>query len=70
MFLKTLTVAVAVGSAMAQRPNTTSICDYYTTALLTNNTAVNQKTLLTLLVNTVVIGNCNISSSVGDAILI
>ena len=30
---------------------------YYTTALLRNNTAANQYTLLTLLVNTVVIGN-------------
>ena len=34
-----------------------SICDNYTTALLANNTAANQMTLLTLLVNTVVIGN-------------
>ena len=31
--------------------------DYYTTALLKDNTAANQYTLLTLLVNTVVIGN-------------
>ena len=34
-----------------------SLCDKYTSALLVNNTAVNQQTLLTLLVNTVVIGN-------------
>jgi hypothetical protein len=33
------------------------ICDYYTTALLKENTAANQETLLTLVVNTVVIGN-------------
>lgn len=34
-----------------------SLCDKYTTALLTDNNATNQYTLLTLLVNTVVIGN-------------
>lgn len=52
--------AVAVGSASAQRPSNTSICDYYTTALLKENTADNQATLLTLVVNTVVIGNCKL----------
>jgi len=50
------TLAVA-GSALAQRPSNTSICDYYTTALLKNNTADNQKLVLTLIVNTAVIGN-------------
>lgn len=49
--------AVMAGSVLAQRPTNTSICDYYTTALLKNNTAANQYTILTLLVNTVVIGN-------------
>lgn len=34
-----------------------SLCDKYTTALLKDNNATNQYTLLTLLVNTVVIGN-------------
>ena len=34
-----------------------SLCDKYTTALLTQNTAANQYTLLQLIVNTVVIGN-------------
>ncbi|KAF2438852.1 hypothetical protein P171DRAFT_467031 [Karstenula rhodostoma CBS 690.94] len=34
-----------------------SVCDKYTTALLMENNATNQYTLLTLLVNTVVIGN-------------
>lgn len=34
-----------------------SICDKYTTALLKQNTAANQQTLLTLVVNTAVIGN-------------
>jgi len=51
---------IALGLAaqvMGQRPMNTSICDYYTTALLMNNTAENQITLLTLIVNTAVIGN-------------
>jgi hypothetical protein len=63
MFCRTLALAVAVGSAVAQRPAATSICDYYTTALLMNNTAANQMTLLTLVVNTAVIGNCTFLSS-------
>jgi len=58
MFFRTLALAAAVGSAVAQRPADMSICDYYTTALLMNNTAANQMTLLTLVVNTAVIGNC------------
>jgi hypothetical protein len=53
-----LVLASAVALAFAQRPDNTSICDYYTTALLNNNTAANQLTLLTLLVNTAVVGNC------------
>lgn len=57
MFAKAVTAALLLGSALAQRPANTSICDYYTTALLKNNTAANQLTLLTLVVNTVVIGN-------------
>jgi hypothetical protein len=59
MLFKPLTVvAAAAGVAMAQtRPTNESICDYYTTAALKNNTAANQMTLLTLLVNTAVIGN-------------
>lgn len=53
-----LSVLGAAGVAMAAgRPANESICDYYTTALLTNNTAANQYTLLTLVVNTAVIGN-------------
>jgi hypothetical protein len=62
MFFRTLALAAAVGSALAQRPSNTSICDYYTTALLKNNTATNQMTLLTLVVNTAVIGNCKAAS--------
>ncbi|KAJ3329047.1 hypothetical protein HDU93_001161 [Gonapodya sp. JEL0774] len=43
--------------AQAQRPASQSVCDFYTTAIFTDNTPANQKTLLTLLVNTVIIGN-------------
>nr|POE56541.1 hypothetical protein CFP56_33513 [Quercus suber] len=50
-------IASAVALAVAQRPANISMCDYYTTALLTNNTAANQNTLLTLVVNTAVVGN-------------
>lgn len=53
-----VTLAVMANMVHAQRPENTSICDYYTTALLKDNTASNQATLLTLVVNTVVIGNC------------
>ncbi len=58
MRFSTIAVAAAATAVNAQRPSDTPICDYYTTALLKNNTAENQATLLTLLVNTVVIGNC------------
>lgn len=51
-----LALASAAGLVDAQRPTNTSICDYYTTALLKENTAANQYTLLTLVVNTAVIG--------------
>ncbi|OIW32027.1 hypothetical protein CONLIGDRAFT_571547 [Coniochaeta ligniaria NRRL 30616] len=57
LFKKVTSVLAVAGGVAAQRPSNMSICDYYTTALLTNNTAENQYTLLTLLVNTVVIGN-------------
>lgn len=52
-----LTGLAAIVPVLAQRPANESICSYYTTALLTNNTGANQYTLLTLLVNTAVIGN-------------
>ncbi|KAI0965212.1 hypothetical protein F4678DRAFT_453356 [Xylaria arbuscula] len=56
-FAKASIVAIAANTVHAQRPEDTSICDFYTTALLKDNTADNQATLLTLVVNTVVIGN-------------
>ena len=58
MLFKYITAAVLVGAAIAQRPSNTSACDYYTTALFQNNSAVTQYSLLVLLVNTAVIGNC------------
>lgn len=55
--LFSLPVALLISLCTAQRPANISMCDYYTTAIFTNNTAANQYTLLTKLVNTVVIGN-------------
>ena len=57
MQYKAFAILAAIGAAVAQRPEGTSICDYYTTALLKENNATTQYTLLTLLVNTAVIGN-------------
>lgn len=57
MLSKTLVLLASAGSILAQRPDSTSICDYYTKALLDENNSTNQYTLLTLLVNTAVIGN-------------
>lgn len=57
MLFRCLALLGAIGSAMAQRPSGTSICDYYTTALLKDNTAANQYKVLTLVVNTALIGN-------------
>lgn len=42
-------------------PPKQSLCDKYTTALLKDNTAKNQQTLLTLVVNTAVIGKSVLS---------
>ncbi|KAJ5261080.1 hypothetical protein N7478_011675 [Penicillium angulare] len=57
LFKSAIITLATIGAAVAQRPSNESICDYYTTALLKQNNATNQYTLLTLLVNTVVIGN-------------
>lgn len=57
MLLKATALLAAASTVLAQRPSNTSICDYYTEALLKQNNATNQYTLLTLLVNTAVIGN-------------
>jgi hypothetical protein len=55
--MKLSTLALLAVGVLAQRPENTSICDYYTTALLKDNTAKNQATVLTALVNTVVLGS-------------
>lgn len=57
MLFKATALLAAASAVLAQRPSNTSICDYYTEALLKQNNATNQYTLLTLLVNTAVIGN-------------
>lgn len=54
MHSKRLLAAAIAGAPLVASQ---SLCDKYTTALLTNNTAANQYTLLQLIVNTVVIGN-------------
>jgi hypothetical protein len=51
------TIVALAGVVLAQRPSDVSICDYYTGALLKENNATNQMTLVTLVVNTAVIGN-------------
>ena len=56
-FITSLVILATAAIVAAQRPDNTSICDYYTTALLKTNTAQNQLTLLTLIVNTALIGN-------------
>jgi hypothetical protein len=57
MRLSAFLLGFAASAVVAQRPTNTSICDYYTTALLKVNNATNQYTLLTLVVNTAIIGN-------------
>jgi hypothetical protein len=52
-----LTLAAIAGLAIAQNATTMSICDKYTTALLMENNSTNQLTVLTLIVNTALIGN-------------
>ncbi|TGO07641.1 hypothetical protein BTUL_0257g00020 [Botrytis tulipae] len=59
MHFNSLAVAALslVVTAVAQRPEGTSICDYYTTALFKDNNAFNQKKLLVYVVNKALIGN-------------
>ena len=52
-----IVAAIGTVSVLAQRPADVSICDYYAGALLETSNATTQNTLLTLLVNTAVIGN-------------
>ncbi|KAI5369880.1 hypothetical protein Slin15195_G007580 [Septoria linicola] len=56
--MKSSTVALGLGAAASVSAQADmSICDKYTTALLMENNATNQETVLTLVVNTAVIGN-------------
>jgi hypothetical protein len=52
-----LSTFVVAGTSCLAAAQNVSLCDKYTTALLKENNSTNQYTLLTLLVNTVVIGN-------------
>jgi hypothetical protein len=68
MHFKPVFILAAIGSALAQRPSGTSICDYYTGALFAKSggaTPANEYALLTVLVNTVVIGNYTPCTSSG-----
>lgn len=49
-------LSATFAAVSAQGSNNESICDKYTTALLKENNATNQKTVLTLVVNTALIG--------------
>lgn len=57
LYKSTLLLLGGTYSVLASRPSDTSICDYYTQAVLKSNTPADQYTLLTVIVNTVVIGN-------------
>jgi hypothetical protein len=59
MRLSNILLVLTAAAANAERPADVSICDYYTKTLLgKENTPENQLFLLTLLVNTVILGNC------------
>jgi hypothetical protein len=51
------TLLATLSPSIAQRPSNTSICDYYMPSILGENTASNQLLLITLWVNTFVLGN-------------
>ena len=52
-------------TASAQRPNDTSICDYYANKVVGNNTAASQQLLMTLILNTAFLGNYSKTYSSG-----
>jgi hypothetical protein len=63
MRLSNILLALTAAAANAQRPADVSMCDYYTKTLLgKDNTPENQLLLVTLLVNTVILGNCKLKS--------
>ncbi|EHK41578.1 hypothetical protein TRIATDRAFT_147444 [Trichoderma atroviride IMI 206040] len=58
MRLSNVLLVLTAAAANAQRPADVSMCDYYTKTLLAkDNTPENQLLLVTLLVNTVILGN-------------
>lgn len=59
MFLKALIILAAVGSTvLAQRPSNTTICDYYTPAVVKEeNSPASQQKLMALIVHTFILGN-------------
>jgi hypothetical protein len=57
MHFRTLSFLFFLAPSLAQRPSNISICDYYTPSILGNNTASNQLLLVTIWVNTFVVGN-------------
>ncbi|KAH7412881.1 hypothetical protein BKA64DRAFT_731128 [Cadophora sp. MPI-SDFR-AT-0126] len=57
-FLTKILVTIALTKiTFAQRPANVSICNYYSQTILGENTAASQKLLMTLIINTVVLGN-------------
>lgn len=62
MRLSTILLMLTATAASAKRPADVSMCDYYTKTLLgKDNTPENQLLLVTLLVNTVILGNCKLN---------
>lgn len=63
MRLSNVLLVLTAAAANAERPADVSMCDYYTKTLLgKENTPENQLLLATLLVNTVILGNCKLIS--------
>ncbi|KAF2206760.1 hypothetical protein CERZMDRAFT_122899 [Cercospora zeae-maydis SCOH1-5] len=56
-YLALLSFVLSCTAMPGRRQDGPSLCDKYTTALLKENTAANQETVLTLIVNTAIIGN-------------
>ena len=52
-----LVASLSAVPGLAARPEGTSICDYYSAAVFNVSNATTQNTLLTLVVNTAIIGN-------------
>lgn len=55
MILKHLLFIATI--AEAQRPINTPICDFYASQIFGNNTAISQRGVMTLILNTAIIGN-------------